>query len=70
MELDREKWHDGVTACSGKREESVKIDIGVVSLNDREDAETTDGHVRGDVRKKERCTCEEEVDLSQHIECS
>lgn len=69
MKLDREKWHDGVTTCSGKREESVKTDIGVVSLSDREDAETADGRVRGDVRKK-RCTCEEEADLSQNTECS
>lgn len=41
-----------MTTHSGKREESVKTDIEVVSLSDREDAETADGHVRGDVRKK------------------
>lgn len=52
MELNREKWHDGVTTCFRKRKESVKIDIGVVSLNDGEDAETADGHVRGDVKKE------------------
>lgn len=35
-----------MTTSSGKRGESVKTDTGVVSLNDREDAETADGHVR------------------------
>lgn len=53
-----------MTACPAKREESVKTDTGAVSLNDREDAEGTDGQVTVDVRKM-RCTCEEELDLSQ-----
>lgn len=58
-----------MTSCSAKREESVKTDTGAVSLNDREDAETADGQVTVDVRKM-RCTCEEELDLSQCTECS
>lgn len=65
----REQRHDGVTTCPAKREESVKTDTGAVSLNDREDAETADGQVTGDVRKM-RCTCEEELDLSKCTEFS
>lgn len=58
-----------MTTCPAEREGSVKTDTGAVSLNDREDAETADGQVTGDVRKM-RCTCEEELDLSQCTECS